>query len=158
MGVSFVQDSDRVQTGSVGESSSEKWERGQQGWDAEPSAEGFRLPLGRGMFGPTLLIALGFQRLLCLFQIPVVKVGRQCVTSFLGGHCQCREVFYLFLKCFTCSFVHFFIYLAAPGLSCDLRDPSVVASGIEPGPPALEELEVLASGPPGESQCVTSIV
>ena len=63
MGVSCLQDSDRVQTGSVSESRSEKWEHGQQGWDAEPSAKGFGIPGARGgrMSGPALLIPLGFQ-------------------------------------------------------------------------------------------------
>ena len=98
MGVSFVQDSDRVQTGSVGESSSEKWERGQQGWDAEPSAEGFRLPLGTGQRDVWANTAdtPWVPAAPLLIPNPVVKVGRQCATSFLGERCQCREVFIYF--------------------------------------------------------------
>ena len=132
MGVSFVQDSDRVQTGSVGESSSEKWERGQQGWDAEPSAEGFRLPLGMGQRD----VWANTADTPCVPATPLLipnprsQGWKTMCHFFFGGALPMQRGFYLFLKCFTCSFVHFFIYLAAPGLSCNLRDPSAVACTI----------------------------
>ena len=43
----------------------------------------------------------------------------------------------------------YFLYVAAPGLSCGIWDP-VPSPGIEPSPPALGA-ESLATGPPGKS-------
>lgn len=72
---------------------------------------GFPWAWNRGMFGPAPLIPLVFQRLLCLFRIRVVKVGRQCVTSFLGGGGIASAERFLFIFKMFHLFIYSFLYL-----------------------------------------------